>query len=84
TINKIKKILEKHEINYEEESISKYGGTMYAVKKSRNSLAHGNVSFTEASKDLSTNDIVTRYKDDVFGCLDYLVNVVEQKISSLK
>lgn len=83
-LQEIKKILEKHEIHYEDSQLKQYGGTMYAVKESRNSLAHGNISFTEAAKDLSINDIVSKYKNDVFGCLDYVVDIVEQEILSLK
>lgn len=81
-LQKIKCILEDHHIIYNHELISNYGSTMLSVKNSRNYLAHGNLSFTEASKNLTVDDIVGKYKDDVYGCLDYVVGIVEEEIEN--
>jgi hypothetical protein len=50
----IKKLCDKHKIRY---SVSDDKGYLSTVKKSRNSLAHGDMSFVDCSRDISLQDL---------------------------
>ncbi|MCQ8255809.1 MAE_28990/MAE_18760 family HEPN-like nuclease [Streptococcus suis] len=75
-LREIKSILENHGIGYESEKFQSYGGALISIKKMRNSLAHGNISFEENGKKLTVGDI-SKYKNETYLCLEYFMEVVQ-------
>jgi hypothetical protein len=57
----IKKLCDKHKIRY---SVSDDKGHLTTVKKKRNDLAHGNISFVNCARDISLQDLIN-IKDGV-------------------
>lgn len=75
-LREIKSILENHGIGYESDRFQNYGGALISIKDMRNSLAHGNISFEENGKKLTVDDI-SKYKNEVYLCLEYFMEVVQ-------
>lgn len=77
---KIKDICDKHRIRYQ---ISTPGNSLERVKKERNSLAHGDVSFSDCARDLTISDL-ENIKDEVIlfltGILDGMKKYYDQKL----
>lgn len=63
---KIKAICDKHRIRY---TLQNKGSSLEIVKRVRNDLAHGDVSFSECARDLPIDDL-ERIKDEVLIFLD--------------
>ncbi|GAB2022044.1 hypothetical protein RyT2_11180 [Pseudolactococcus yaeyamensis] len=82
-VAKIKYVFEKHGIQYDGQQLKDNGGTILSIKNQRNALAHGNISFTKATENLTTEEVVGKYKQHVFECLDYVVEVIETEIEKL-
>lgn len=58
---KIKDICDKHRIRYH---LATQGESLEQIKRGRNNLAHGDVSFSDCAKDLTINDL-ENIKDEV-------------------
>ena len=84
---KIKFLCDKHGIRYK---IKGNGESLYLVKEKRNSLGHGDVSFTECARDITISDLDT-IKDEVLsflrdildGMQDYCENKGYRKFKSI-
>lgn len=76
-LREIKNILDSHGINYNKDEVQGYGGSLLSVKNMRNLLAHGNISFEDNGKEITTSDL-TAYKIQIYQCLDYFMNKVEE------
>ena len=59
------------------------GRNLKTIKDKRNYLAHGEFSFSEIGKDYTIQDLV-KYKDDVKGYLDKVLNEIQQYIDNKK
>lgn len=66
---KIKYICDKHKIRY---ALQNDGSSLELVKKRRNDLAHGDVSFSECARDLPIDDL-ERIMDEVLIFLDEIL-----------
>lgn len=67
-------IYKKHGIDYSTESRAKYAdGMLTSIKRNRNDLAHGNKSFMECGRDVSTLDL----KNDLSEIEKYLFDLKE-------
>ena len=81
---KIKEICDKHKIRY---SLATSGASLERVKRERNSLAHGDVSFSDCARDLTIGDL-ENIKDEVIlfltGILDGMKNYYDQKLYKLR
>lgn len=77
---KIKAICDKHKIRYQ---LATSGEALERVKRERNSLAHGDVSFSECARDLPLGDLED-IKDEVIlfltGILDGMKSYYDQKL----
>lgn len=67
---KIKKICDKHKIRYR---LQNQGESLERVKRERNSLAHGDVSFSDCARDLTIGDLED-IKDEVVQFLQDILN----------
>lgn len=67
---KIKEICDSHCISY---SPNTRGDWLEKIKRQRNNLTHGDVSFSECAKDLTLEDLRV-IKDDVFVFIDDVLN----------
>ena len=80
---KIKEICDKHKIRYR---LATSGASLERVKRERNSLAHGDVSFSDCARDLTIGDL-ENIKDEVIlfltGILDGMKNYYDQKLYKL-
>lgn len=80
---KIKNICDKHRIRYR---LATPGESLERVKRERNSLAHGDVSFSDCARDLTISDL-ENIKDEVIlfltGILDGMKNYYDQKLYKL-
>lgn len=80
---KIKEICDKHKIRYR---LATSGASLERVKRERNSLAHGDVSFSDCARDLTIGDL-ENIKDEVIlfltGILDGMKNYCDQKLYKL-
>ena len=76
---KIKDICDKHRIRYR---LATPGESLERVKRERNSLAHGDVSFSDCARDLTIGDL-ENIKDEVIlflsGILDGMKNYYDHK-----
>lgn len=70
----IKDLLNKHNIRFEDSHEKSF---MYQIKIKRNSLAHGEESFADCTRDLTISDF-ENYKDEV---LDFISLVIESMSS---
>lgn len=80
---KIKDICDKHRIRYR---LATQGESLERVKRERNSLAHGDVSFSDCARDLTISDL-KNIKDEVIlfltGILDGMKSYYNQKLYKL-
>ena len=80
---KIKDICDRHRIRYR---LSTRGESLERVKRERNNLAHGDVSFSDCARDLTISDL-ENIKDEVIlflsGILDGMKNYYDQKLYKL-
>lgn len=67
---KIKEICDKHKIRYR---LQNQGESLERVKRERNSLAHGDVSFSDCARDLTIGDLED-IKDEVVQFLQDILN----------
>ena len=67
---KIKEICDKHRIRYR---LQNQGESLERIKRERNSLAHGDVSFSDCARDLTINDLES-IKDEVEQFLQDILN----------
>lgn len=67
---KIKEICDKHRIRYR---LQNQGESLERVKRERNSLAHGDVSFSDCARDLTIGDL-ENIKDEVIQFLQDILN----------
>lgn len=67
---KIKEICDKHRIRYR---LQNQGESLERVKRERNSLAHGDVSFSDCARDLTIGDL-ENIKDEVIQFLLDILN----------
>jgi len=58
-------------------------GKLGEIKKLRNSLAHGNVSFLKGSENVTIKEL-EEYKKATFGCLEILVNETKEYCHKLQ
>ena len=76
---KIKDICDRHRIRYR---LATRGESLERVKRERNNLAHGDVSFSDCARDLTISDLED-IKDEVVlfltGILDGMKNYYDQK-----
>lgn len=77
---KIKEICDKHRIRYR---LQNQGESLERVKRERNSLAHGDVSFSDCARDLTISDL-ENIKDEVIqflqDILDGMKDYYDQKL----
>ena len=71
----IRDLLEKHDINFKE-THNGDKSLILRVKSERNSLAHGDKSFYEATRDLPLDNLV-EIKDEVFTFIEDVINAME-------
>lgn len=71
---KIKGICDEHRIRYRLETD---GERLEVIKKERNNLAHGDVSFSECARDLTISDL-QKYKDEVILFLSGIIGGMEK------
>ncbi|MCC4326313.1 hypothetical protein LMB33_10160 [Limosilactobacillus reuteri] len=84
-LRKIKQIFNEHDISLNHDSISQYGNELLTIKNSRNSLAHGSDTFSNAGSKLTAQEI-SQYADDVISFLEYLITETDKfiKLKSYK
>lgn len=77
---KIKNLCDKHKIHY---CLATQGESLERVKRERNSLAHGDVSFSDCARDITLGDL-EKIKDEVLlfltGILDGMKVYYDQKL----
>lgn len=71
---KIKEICNQHKIRYQ---LKTKGECLEQLRRERNSLSHGDVSFSDCAKDLTSNDL-EKIKDEVFLFLKGILKGMEE------
>ena len=80
---KIKEICDKHRIRYRLET---QGEALERVKRERNNLAHGDVSFSDSARDLTISDLESIKNEEILfltGILDGMKSYYDQKLYKL-
>lgn len=80
---KIIEVFSKHGCSLDESNRTKYADSFLIVKNKRNSLAHGNISFSECGSFYMIRDL-QKFKDDILRGLQEIVSQVREHISNRK
>lgn len=75
---KIRDVTEKYGLILSQQT---HGKKLLIIKRNRNSLAHGKISFSHCSKDLVMSDL-NKIKDDVINFLSILIGTTEDYIAN--
>lgn len=80
----IQTILNEHGIALEDQNLKNaVFGILESIKKQRNALAHGSLSFVEALRSHTISDL-RKDKEDVVFFLNYLIEIVEEYLAGNK
>lgn len=82
-IRKIFEVFSKHGCNLDEANRKKYAESFLIVKNKRNSLAHGNISFSECGSFYMLSDL-QKLKEDILNGLKEIVSQIRKHISEQK
>lgn len=82
-IRKIFEVFSKHGCNLNEANRKEYAESFLIVKNKRNSLAHGNVSFSECGSFYLLSDL-QKLKEDILNGLQEIVSQIRKHISEQK
>lgn len=82
-IRKIFEVFSKHGCNLDETNRKKYADSFLVVKNKRNSLAHGNISFSECGSFYMLSDL-QKLKEDILNGLQEIVSQIRKHISEQK
>lgn len=82
-IRKIFEVFSKHGCNLDEANRKKYAESFLIIKNKRNSLAHGNISFSECGSFYMLSDL-QKLKEDILNGLQEIVLQIRKHISEQK
>lgn len=82
-LRKIFEVFSKHGCNLDEANRKKYAESFLIVKNKRNSLAHGNISFSECGSFYMLSDL-QKLKEDILNGLHEIVSQIRKHISEQK